>query len=302
MYLGSRKMLRAACCVLVAWYVLRAGPLPGLTRPAQTAPAQQTRSTQDAVEPQHVARRILRICADPNNLPFSNTAGEGFENRIAGIIARELGATVQYRWWPQRRGFVRNTLNAHRCDVVMGIAREVELVRTTAPYYRSSYVIVTRRGTHVRSLDDPALRHLRIGVQLVGDDGASTPPALALARRGITNNVVGYTVYGDYSHPAPTVEIVDAVARGEIDVALVWGPIASYGASRAHVPLDLVPIASREKGLPFSFEIAMGVRRGDSVLARTLDRVLERRRAEIDAVLNEFHIPRETGTHRGVTP
>ncbi|HMH55230.1 MAG TPA: transporter substrate-binding domain-containing protein, partial [Gemmatimonadales bacterium] len=145
--------------------------------------------------------RELRVCADPNNLPFSNQRREGFENRLADLIAGELGDTVRYTWQPQRRGFLRNTLNANACDVVMGMPLGSDRVLTTRPYYRSSYVFVSRKDRHlrVRSLDDPVLRKLRIGVQLVGDDYANTPPVHALSRRGIVKNLVGYSVLGDYS-------------------------------------------------------------------------------------------------------
>ena len=139
--------------------------------------------------------RVLRVCADPNNLPFSNRRLEGFENRLAEMVARDLHATVQYTWWPQHRGFIRNTLKAGTCDVLMGLPSSVELAWTTRPYYRSTYVFVSRRdrGLAVRSFDDPALRRLRIGVQMIGDDGTNSPPAHALANLGIANNVPGYS-------------------------------------------------------------------------------------------------------------
>jgi mxaJ protein len=149
--------------------------------------------------------RLLKVCADPNNLPFTNQKLQGFENELADLVARDLHATVRYTWWPQRRGFIRNTLRAGACDVVLGIPSSFELALATRPYYRSIYVFVSRkdRGIDVRSFDDPVLKTLRIGVQMIGDDGNNAPPAHALANRGITGNVVGYTVYGDYSQPTP---------------------------------------------------------------------------------------------------
>ena len=128
--------------------------------------------------------RVLRVCADPNNLPFSNESEEGFENRLAQLIAGELNARVSYTWWAQRRGFVRNTLNEGLCDVVMGVPGSFELTGVTRPYYRSTYVFLYRKdaGLSLRSLDDSVLRTLRIGVQIIGDDYANTPPAHALAR------------------------------------------------------------------------------------------------------------------------
>jgi mxaJ protein len=164
-------------------------------------------SLGEGVETQ--AGRQLRVCADPNNLPFSNQQGEGFENRIAELIARELHATVQYTWWAQRRGFIRNTLKAGTCDVMLGVPSHFDLALTTSPYYRSTYVFVYRqdKGLTIRSFDDPLLHYLRIGVQLIGDDYTNTPPAHALANRDIINNVVGYTVYGNYSQANPAAKV-----------------------------------------------------------------------------------------------
>jgi mxaJ protein len=240
--------------------------------------------------------RVLRVCADPNNLPFSNARLEGFENEIAALVARDLGADLRYAWAAQRRGFVRNTLGAGECDVVMGVPAGFERVSTTAPYYRSTYVFVSRRdrGLDVSSFDDPRLRHLRVGVQMIGDDYANTPPAHALARRGIVANVVGYSVYGDYARPDPPARIVQAVADGSVDVAVVWGPLAGYFARRAAVPLRLTPVRPSldPPALPLAFDIAMGVRRGDDALRRELDGVLARRAAEIDAILRRYGVPR----------
>ena len=185
--------------------------------------------------------RVLRVCADPNNLPFSNEAGDGFENRLAELIADELNARVEYTWWAQRRGFFRNTLRADRCDVVMGMPASFELALATRPYYRSTYVFVYRADAPfaVQSFDDSILRGLRIGVPIIGDDGYNPPPAHALGSRGIVRNVLGYPVYGDYREPNPPARLVDAVADGEIDIAIAWGPLAAWAAQQAipeHAP------------------------------------------------------------------
>jgi quinoprotein dehydrogenase-associated probable ABC transporter substrate-binding protein len=242
------------------------------------------------------ARRVLRVCADPNNLPFSNAKGEGFENKLAALLAREMGATLEYTWWAQRRGFFRNTINAGACDLVPGVPARLEMVLATRPYYRSSYVFVQRRDARRRitSLDDPALRQLKVGVQFVGDDYANTPPAHALAARGIVRNVVGFSVYGDYSQPNPPARIIDAVADGTVDVALVWGPLAGYFARRARVPMTVVPITPQvdARSLPLAFDVSMGVRRGDAALRDEVDAVLRRRHDAVTAILDEYGVPR----------
>jgi mxaJ protein len=240
--------------------------------------------------------RVLRVCSDPNNLPFSNKQQQGFENKIADLIARDLHAQVRYTWWAQRRGFIRNTLRAKQCDVVMGMPSAIELAATTRPYYRSTYVFVTRkdRGLHIESFDDEILKKLRIGVQIVGDDGANAPPAHALSNRGIVGNVRGYTVYGDYSQPNPPARIVDAVVNNEVDVAIVWGPLAGYFAKQSSVPLTITPVSPEIDlpFLPFVYDIALGVRREDAALRQELDTILERRRSEIDRILADYGVPR----------
>jgi mxaJ protein len=238
---------------------------------------------------------VLRVCADPNNLPFSDRAGRGFENEIIELIARDLGSTVDYTWWAQRRGYVRHTLKADICDVWSGVASGAEMMTSTRPYYRSSYVFVTRadRGLHIDSFDDPQLRQLIIGVQMVGSDAMNTPPAHALARRGIVQNVRGYMLYGDYRQPHPTSAIIDAVENGDVDVAVVWGPTAGYFAAQGSTPLTVEPVQPWRDGteLPMAFYISMGVRRGDNALLKRLDDSLERNRAAISAILAEYHVP-----------
>jgi mxaJ protein len=239
--------------------------------------------------------RELRVCADPNNLPFSNERGEGFENKIAELIADELGVTLSYTWWAQRRGFIRNTLNTGSCDLVTGTTNGIEMLRTTLPYYRSGYTFVTRQdGPKVSSLDDPILHNLRIGIQLVGEDGANPPPSEALARRGIVDNVRGYLVYGDYREQNPAAAIMDAVAKGEIDVAIVWGPVAGYFAGRESVPLKVALVTPQNDGprVPMVFDINMGVRRDDPTLRDEINAALSKLRPKIDAVLANYGVPR----------
>ena len=242
--------------------------------------------------------RELKVCADPNNLPWSNQAGQGFENRIAELVARDMGARVAYTWWPQRRGFFRETLKAGKCDVVIGVPTTLDVVAPTRPYYRSTYVFVSRkdRGLHLTSLDDPRLKTLTIGVQMMGDDGSNPPPVHALARRGVIGNLRGYSVYGDYSKPNPPADVIAGVARGEVDVAIVWGPLAGYFGPRSGVEMEITPVTPQidPPFLPFVFDISMGVRRGDTLRTR-LDDIIVRHRAEIDGILRQYGVPRVEG-------
>ena len=259
---------------------------------------QASPTTQVAVAQPAIARPagVLRVCADPNNLPFSNQRGEGFENKIAELLAHDMGERVEYTWWAQRRGFFRNTLRAGTCDLVIGVPAGFEMASTTRPYYRSTYVFVSRKDRHLNlaSFDDPALKQLKIGVQMIGDDFSNAPPAHALSRRNIVTNVKGYTVYGDYNQPNPPARIVDAVANGDVDVAIVWGPLAGYFAKQSRVPLAVVPVSPQvdQPFLPFVFDIAMGVRRGDQDLKDQVEQVLERRRSDIDRILADYRVPR----------
>jgi mxaJ protein len=239
--------------------------------------------------------RVLRVCADPNNLPFSNERQEGFENRIAELVAREMKAELRYVWWAQRRGYIRNTLRAGLCDLFIGMPTGLDMVLVTRPYYRSTYTFVTKRGgPRIASFDDPRLKRLRVGVQIIGDDYANAPPAEALAHRGIVRNVRGYSVIGDYRDPSPPSRIVHAVEKGEVDVAVVWGPLAGYFARRSTVPLRVVPVSPEVDVpyLPFVFDIAMGVRRGETALRDSLDAVIARRQRDIDRILADYGVPR----------
>jgi mxaJ protein len=252
-------------------------------------------ATHKAQEPAIIAApmlnpRALRVCADPNNLPFTDQQEAGFENATATLIARELGATLQYVWWPERRGFLRRTLQAHHCDVVMGLPTGYPGVLTTQPVYRSGYVFVYGpRAAHASSTASPELRAMRIGVPLVGDDGANPPVTDALVENGLVNNLRGYPVYGDYRAESPPAELIRAVSRGDVDVAVAWGPLAGYYAARMSPVLAIAPLADPDKR--FSFDISLAVRREDSSLRAELDVVLARRRSEIGAILHRYHVP-----------
>ena len=236
--------------------------------------------------------RELRVCADPDNLPLSHEDGSGFENRIVRVVAEEMGAELRYEWLRQIRGYVRKTMGEGRCDVFIGVPRDFERVLATRPYYRSSYVFVDGPNAEgLQSFEDPRLRSLRIGVQLVSDDLAATPAGHALTAVGCVDNVTGFPVFGE--GPA-SARMVRAVAAGALDAAIVWGPQAGHFVSRSQSPLQVriaqpPPVLQK---MPFEFDIAMGVRRGNTALRDELDAIIERRRADIDAILAAYAVPR----------
>lgn len=233
----------------------------------------------------------LRVCADPDNLPFSHQDGSGFENRIAELLARELGRPLQYAWLPDRRGFVRKTLGERLCDVIVGVPARFERTLNTRPYYRSSYVLVDRAqpASPPVNWSDPRLRTLRLGVQLVGDDMAATPPGHALVMANLEHQVRGFPLAGE----TPSAQrAVQAIERGELDAAYLWGPQAGFFARRATVPMRVSRLAAPAGlSLPFEFAIAMGVRRGDEPLRDALDAVIARRLPEIRSILADHGVP-----------
>ena len=247
--------------------------------------------------PTHAAApaRVLLVCADPNNLPFSNRAAEGFENKLVELLARDMNAQLNYVWWAQRRGYARRTLNEAKCDIWPGVATGVKNVATTRPYYRSTYVFVTRSDKPLQglTLDDARLKTLSIGVQMIGDNAMNTPPAHALAARGLIDNVRGYMLYGDYEQPNPSAAIIDAVARGEVDVALVWGPLAGFFAHRSTVPLHLEPVTARTgtQQWPMVYDISVGMQPDTAALRAQIEAILEKEKPTIDALLRAYHVP-----------
>jgi mxaJ protein len=219
--------------------------------------------------------RELRVCGDPGNLPFSNDRLEGLENRIADVIAKDLGARVVYTWWPHQRGVIKRALNAGRCDVLLGIPKGYDPVLWTRSYYRTGYVIATRADRPLTSLDDPALKRSIIGVTL------GTPAHDALAERGLLgDNVVTYPLSLEWHG-----QVMDDLIAGKIDVAMVWGPVAGWFAKKRSAPVVITPLESA------AFDISMGVRKGDKALKAELEEVLGRRHDEIQRILEEYGVP-----------
>jgi mxaJ protein len=239
---------------------------------------------------------LLKVCADPNNLPFSNREHAGFEDKIAAIIARDIGLPLEYEWLPQRLGFYRTALKTFDCNLVMAAPAGFEKALITQPYYRSSYVFVYRSDSKnpIHSFDDPALRTVKIGIPLTG--GYNTPPTHALAKRKLTDHLSGFPVF-DESEGKPGERIIAAVASGEIDLAIAWGPQAGYFAQRQAVPLEVVRVLPHEDVLgeakvPFTFDICMALRRPDKQLRNRINEAIVRSRSEIEAILDEYHVPR----------
>jgi len=237
---------------------------------------------------------VLRVCADPDNMPLSNEKGEGFENKIAELIAKEWKSELRYAWWPVRRGFFARALNGRYCDIAIEAPGGLDIAAVTKPYYRSGYFFVSRKDHNLAdmtSLDDPRLKKLMIGIHLLNSDAENAPPAMALSRHGVVGNLKGYnTFYSDINRPEA---IVDAVANKEVDVAIVWGPLAGYFVKQSKVPLVMVPLAERDSlvDYPFRFNIAMGVRRRDRELRDSLNTVLAKRAPEIQAILDQYAVP-----------
>jgi mxaJ protein len=269
--LGDDSVRRTICISLATWLCLALISLSGEIAPAADS-------------------KVLRVCADPDNLPFSNQQSQGFENKIAELIAQDLGAELSYTWWPHQRGMVRRTLNEGRCDVLIGIPKGYDPVLWTTPYYRTAYVIayVRDRGPHVASLDDPILRQVKIGVHV------NTPPHDALTQRGIGgDHVTGYRLFytpQDNQEESPVQPLEDLLAE-KIDVALIWGAFAGYFSKKRSAPLELVPLEGGGPTTPLSFEISMGVRKGDKALKAELEGALSRQAGVIRTVLQEYGVP-----------
>lgn len=241
------------------------------------------------------AAEPLRVCAEPNNLPFSNDKGAGFENKIAQVLAKDLKRPVAYVWQRQGEGFIRQTLGTGACDVVIGVPAQLEGARTTRPYYRSTYALVTRKDSHLdlRTYDDPAWRNLKIGLHAVGSDGSNTPPAHALGLHDLGNQVVGYTLWGTDEQKDPQGDVVKAVAEGKIDVAVVWGPFAGYFAKPYgnQLVVQPAPVEPALPNQPFTWAISAAVGREDASLQDLLNQSLKRKSAQIQRILKEYGIP-----------
>jgi quinoprotein dehydrogenase-associated probable ABC transporter substrate-binding protein len=232
--------------------------------------------------------KVLRVCADPRDLPFSNQAGEGFENKLAELLAQKLGKTLAYEFYPGATGFVRNTLNAHKCDLIMGMPQGDDIVQGTNPYYRTTYALVSKQGgglESVDSLESPLLQGKRIGIV------AGTPPATNLAVNGLLGNIKSYPLVVDTRFDAPTSAMMDDLDADRIDVAILWGPIAGYLAKHAKTPMKVMPLVKETSGSRMIYRIGMGVRRSDQEWKRLLNKLIAGNQAEITQILTAYGVP-----------
>jgi len=234
-----------------------------------------------------VARTQLRVCADPADLPFSDQKLEGFENKIAALMGQELSVPVTYAWFPQVVGFVRNTLGAGRCDLIMGTVAGDELVQTTSPYYFTGYTIVFRKdsGLAFNGFDDPKLRNLHIGVV------SGTPPSDLLVRHGLMANARPYQLQIDTRLGTQTHQMVLDIVDKKIDAGLLWGPIAGYYIRHDNLPLTLVMLHSEPQSPRLEYHIAMGVRHNEPDWRRRVNAIIQKRRNDITAILRDYGVP-----------
>ena len=236
-----------------------------------------------------VDAKVLRVCADPNNLPFSNEKGEGFENKIAEYLAKKINKELAYAFYPGATGFVRNTLNAHLCDVILGIPQGNDLVQPTNPYYRTTYAIVTRAGSELEgltTLDDPRLKSKQHRIGLV----ANTPPGNILAKEGLMGAVKPYPLMVDTRFDSSSAAMIRDLEAGEIDVALLWGPIAGYYVKNAKTKLTLAPI-QETAGTRMAFRVAFGVRHSDQIWKRDLNQFISQNKSELEKILIDYGVP-----------
>ncbi|HTV33281.1 MAG TPA: substrate-binding domain-containing protein [Methylocella sp.] len=243
--------------------------------------------------------KVLRVCADPRDLPFSNEAGEGFENKIAVLLADKLGKSLAYEFYPNTTGFVRNTLNAHRCDVIMGMPQGDDIVQGTNPYYRTGYALVFRQGSGletVESLEDPRLKDKRIGII------AGTPPASNLAHEGLLGNIKSYPLVVDTRVDSPTTTMMEDLEAGRIDVAILWGPIAGYLAKGAKEPAKVTLLVKETVGPRMIYRIGMGVRHTDQEWKRLLNKLIAENQDAINRILTDYGVPLLDENNRPLVP
>jgi quinoprotein dehydrogenase-associated probable ABC transporter substrate-binding protein len=281
-------MASATKSIIVAILAAVGVALPG------GAGAQDAEGSIELVDP-----HVFRACADPRDLPLSNEAGEGFENKIAELFARKLGKSVGYTFYPDATGFIRNTLNAYHCDVVLGTAQGDDLVQPTNPYYRTGYAAAYHEDGPLKGMDslsDPRLKTARIGIV------AGTPPATYLAMNGLLGQIKSYRLGVDTRYDSPTHDMMDDLDKGEIDVALIWGPFGGYYATKAKTPTAVVPLVKEQGGPRMVYRIVMGVRHSDQNWKRDLNKLISENQDEIQAILRSYGVPLLDENDKPISP
>ena len=231
---------------------------------------------------------VFRACGDPRNLPFSNDKGEGFENKLAELFAAKLGKKLSYTYFPQATGFVLKTLGSYRCDIIMGFPQGDDQAQVTIPYYRTTYALVTKRGSDLEDvtvIGDPKLKDKRIGVV------AKTPPTTDMATNGLLAHAKSYPLFIDTRADSSAQAMMDDLAKGDIDCGILWGPMAGYYANKADPPYVVVPLTREKTGPPMTFRIGMAVRPADQEWKRTLNKLIMENQPEINKLLISYNIP-----------
>lgn len=262
-----------------------AGPVQGGARPE--APF-------ELVDP-----KVLRVCADPRNMPYSNTEGEGFENKIAELLAKELGKGIAFTWYPNAPGFVRRTLGVYKCDVIMGMPQGDDIVQVTNPYYRTAYTLVFKPGNGLDGIDtltDPRLKDKHIGVV------AGTPPATNMVLDGLMAKSKPYPLVIDTRFDSSAAAMMKDIDDGTIDAGVLWGPLAGYYAKRAGAPVTVVPLLKETNGPRMSYRIGMGVRYSDQEWKRDLNSLIRQKQPEITALLQSYGVPLLDEDNHLITP
>ncbi len=269
---GARPVLMTAAALLLASLPAAMAQAPGANN-----------SSIELIDP-----KVLRVCDDPRNMPFSKEDGSGFENKLAELFAKQLGKSIAYAWYPGSTGFVRNTLGAYKCDVIMGIPQGDDLVQVTNPYYRTTYALVIKPGTGLDGADtlaDPRLKGKRLGIV------AGTPPATYMAVNGLMSKAKPYPLVIDTRFDSSAAAMMQDLEKGDIDAAVLWGPMAGYYAKQSGTPLTLIPL-TKEKGVPrLAYRISMGVRFTDQDWKRELNRLIHDDQPQINRLLLSYGVP-----------
>jgi quinoprotein dehydrogenase-associated probable ABC transporter substrate-binding protein len=270
-------------CALVALWPLHLRAQGAAQGTVQGTPQGAESGSLELVDP-----NVFRACGDPRNMPFSNEKGEGFENKLAELFAAKLGKKLSYTYFPQATGFVRKTLGEFRCDVIIGFPLGDDQAQATIPYYRTTYALVTKRGSgleDVATIEDPRLKDKRIGVV------ARTPPSTNMAVSGLLAHAKSYPLFVDTRADSSAQLMMDDLAHGDIDCGILWGPLAGYYAQRADPPFVVMPLIKEKGGAQMAYRIGMGVRQSDQEWKRTLSRLIKENQAEINKLLISYNVP-----------